>query len=155
MISLAEKIKADLNAALKSGDRFSVGVLRMALSAVHNQELEKRRISGSAELGDPEIVDLLLKEVKKRREAAELFRKGGRGDLAEKEEKETEVLKKYLPAQLSEEEAAAAVEKIIAGLGAVSEKDFGKVMGAAVKELKGKADSSVIGKAVKAKLGMK
>ncbi|MBI5147615.1 MAG: GatB/YqeY domain-containing protein [Parcubacteria group bacterium] len=155
MILLTEKINADMKAALKSGDRFSVGVLRMALAAIHNQELEKRRISGSAELSDSEVVDLLFKEVKKRREAAELFNKGGRGDLAEKEEKETEVLKKYLPAQLGEEEVAAAVEKIIAGLGAVSEKDFGKIMGAAVKELKGKADSSLIGKAVKAKLGAK
>ena len=126
----------------------------MALSAVHNQELEKRRISGSTELGDPEIIDLLLKEVK-RREAAELFRKRRPRRPRRKRRKGNGSFKEISAGAAERGRNGGGGGKIIAGLGAVSEKDFGKVMGAAVKELKGKADSSVIGKAVKAKLGVK
>ena len=146
---LLGKIKEDLKNALKSGDDFTVGVLRFILSSAHNKEIEKRSGGGEPALSEEETIDVFMKEVKKRKEAAEIFLKGGRDDLASKELKESEIIQKYLPEQLSEEEvvkiAAAAVERV----GAKDVKDFGKVMAEAMKELKGRADAKTVSEAVK------
>ncbi|MEK7568343.1 MAG: GatB/YqeY domain-containing protein [Patescibacteria group bacterium] len=146
---LLGKIKEDLKNALKSGDDFTVGVLRFILSSVHNKEIEKRSGGGEPALSEEETIDVFMKEVKKRKEAAEIFLKGGRDDLASKELKESEIIQKYLPEQLSEEEvvkiAATAVERV----GAKDVKDFGRVMAEAMKELKGRADAKTVSEAVK------
>ena len=146
---LLGKIKEDLKNALKSGDDFTVGVLRFILSSVHNKEIEKRSGGQEETLSEEEMIDVLAKEVKKRKEAAEIFLKGGREDLASKETKESKIIQKYLPEQLNEEEvvkiAAAAVERV----GAKDVKDFGKVMAEAMKELKGRADAKTVSEAVK------
>ena len=146
---LLGKIKEDLKNALKSGDDFTVGVLRFILSSVHNKEIEKRSGGQEETLSEEEMIDVLAKEVKKRKEAAEIFLKGGREDLASKETKESKIIQKYLPEQLNEEEvvkiAAAAVERV----GAKDVKDFGRVMAEAMKELKGRADAKTVSEAVK------
>lgn len=146
---LLQKIKEDLKNALKVGDSFTVGVFRLILSAVHNKEIEKRSAGKEPELSKEEITDVLMKEAKKRKEVAEIFLKGGREDLSLKEMKEFEIIQKYLPEQLSEEEvvkiAAAAIEKV----GVKDAKDFGKIMAEAMKELKGRADAKALSETVK------
>jgi uncharacterized protein YqeY len=103
-------------------------------------------------LTDEEIIEVLRKEVKKRREAAEIYKKGGRNDLSEKETKETEIIKKYLPEEAGVEEIEKAVEKAIASTGASDIKAFGSVMAEALKELKGRADASAVSAIIKKKL---
>ena len=158
-MSLKEKLTEDSKEALKSGDSFRTGVLRMLLSALHNKEIEKKGKGREPILSDDEVVDVLSKESKKRKEAGEIYLKAGRSDLSEKEAKELEIIKRYLPEQLGEEEiekaVKAAIEKIGAkdvsarGGSALGGKDFGKVMAEAMKELKGKADASSVSQTVR------
>ena len=106
---LHQKLTDDLKDAMKSGDSFRTGVLRMILSALHNKEIEKKGKAQEPILSEDEIVDLLFKESKKRKEAGEIYSKAGRADLSEKEIKELEIIKKYLPERLGEGE----IEKIV------------------------------------------
>ncbi len=149
---IQQKIKEDLNIFLKAGKSFEAGVLRLMFSVFKNKEIEKRGKGQETELTDEEIVDLLMKEVKKRKEAADVYKKGNREDLAEKEMKELEVIKKYLPKELSAEEIEKIVDKAIAATSATNMKDIGKVMAEAMKELKGRADASAVGAMIKKKL---
>jgi hypothetical protein len=154
---IQQKIKDDLIDFLKAGKSFEVGVLRLISSVFKNKEIEKKgRQDGNlvqeAILTDEEVVDILMKEVKKRKEAADIYKKGDRENLAEKEMKELEVIKKYLPEELSAEEIEKIVNKAIAVIGAASVKDIGKVMAEAMKELKGRADASAVGAMIKKKL---
>ncbi|MEK7114729.1 MAG: GatB/YqeY domain-containing protein [Patescibacteria group bacterium] len=151
-MSLKEKLTEDSKEALKSGDSFRTGVLRMLLSVLHNKEIEKKGKGQEPILSDDEIVDVLSKESKKRKEAGEIYSKAGRADLSEKEVKELEIIKKYLPEQLGEEEIEKAVKTAIEKVGAKDVKDFGKVMAEAMKELKGRADASSVSQAVKIQL---
>jgi len=149
---LYQKIKEDLNEALKSGDTLRISVLRMVLSSLHNKEIEKKGKNQNPELTEEEIIEVLKREVKKRKEAIETYLKGNRNDLADKEKKELEIIIAYLPKQLSEEEIKKIVQEAIQKLGAQSEKDFGKVMGFLMKELKGKADAGLVSQIVKESL---
>ena len=146
---LHQKISDNLKETMKAGQEFEVGVLRMLLSALHNKEIEKKGRGLEPALLDDEAIEVLSREAKKRKEAVEIYQKAGRRDLAEKEARELEIVKKYLPEQLSGEKikkiAAAAVEKT----GAKDIKDFGKAMGEAMKELKGRAEASTVSEAVK------
>ncbi len=146
-MNLQVKLMEDLKNAMKSGDQDTLGVLRMAMSAMNNKKIEKRSKSQPEELTDEEILDLLSKELKKRKEAANLYKTGGREDLAVNEEKEAKILEKYLPKQLSREE----VEQIISRLN-LDKLSFGEAMKIALVELKGKADSKIIAEIIKAKL---
>lgn len=146
---LHQKLTDDLKDAMKSGDNFRVGVLRMVLSALHNKEIEKKSKGGEAILSDDEIADVLFKESKKRKEAAEIYSKAGRSDLFEKETGELEIIQKYLPERLSEEEIEKIVKTVIEKVGAKGANDFGKVMAEAMKELKGKADASLVSEIIK------
>ncbi len=146
-------ISDDLKNALKSGDSFKTGTLRLLLSALHNKEIEKRSKSGESELSGEETIEVLMKESKKRKEAAEIYLKGGRQDLADKEIKEAEIIKIYLPEQLSEAEIEKITLKAIEKTGAKTVKDFGRAMAEAMKELKGKADTSKVSEIIKKKLG--
>lgn len=153
-MSLLEKINSDLKSFFKAGQSFEVGILRMIVAAIHNKEIEKRGKGKEPELTEEELIDLLSKENKKRKESAELYKQGNRNDLVEKELKESEFIQKYLPEAASEEEIGKIVSEAIAKTGAKDIKDMGKAMGEAMKWLKGRADASVIGNLIKKKLGI-
>jgi uncharacterized protein YqeY len=146
---LKQKIQSDTNNALKSGESFILGTLRMALAAIQVKEKEKLYKTKESELTDEEIIDTLVSEIKKRKDAIVLYEKGNRPELAEKEQKEIEILKKYLPEQLSEEGLKKLVEESIAKIGAKEMKDMGKVMADLNPKIKGKADGSQVSKIVK------
>lgn len=139
---------------MKTGNGFELGVLRMLMAAINNKGIEKRGKGLDAELTDEEIIGVLSKESKKRKESAEIYKQGNREDSAKKELEEVEVIKKYLPEQLSEAEIEKIVEKAIKETGATTIKDLGKVMGLVSKETKGKADSGMISGMIKNKLGI-
>ncbi len=132
--------------ALKNQEPLLVSTLRLLLSAIHNQEIEKKAKTGQSELSEEEVTGVLRSEAKKCRDAASEFQKGGRADLAEKESRELSILEKYLPAELSDEE----IEKLAAPLAkGASASDFGRVMGAAMKEIAGRASGERVAAVVK------
>ena len=154
-MALKEKIHIDLIEALKSKEELKTSVLRLLSSAILNKEKEKRYKSGKAEdisLIDEEIIDVISSEIKKRKEAADLYEKGGRAELAQKEKKEIEFLKAYLPEQLPENEVKRLVKEAIEKTGAKEPKDMGKVMAELMPKVKGKADNSLISRIVKESL---
>ena len=134
-MSLRDRIQTDVTAAMRSGDSLRRDVLRMTQNAVYLVEKRDRR-----ELGDDDIATIVGKEVKTRRESVEAFRKGGREDLATKEEAEIAILAEYLPQQLADDEIAALVDEAVAATGAASARDIGKVMGWLGPRTKGRAD---------------
>lgn len=146
---LKERLTEDMKAAMKSGDSFALGILRMAIAAVNTKSIEKRGKGLPPEMSDEEVLDVLAKEAKRREDSVQQFTEGGRPELAEAELKEREFLAKYLPAQMSREEVVAAVEAVIA---ASTTKDFPMVMKEAMAQLKGKADGKLVGEIVKEKL---
>lgn len=142
-----ETLESDLREALKRKDEVRKTTLRLAIAAVRNEEIAKRR-----ELDDSELLAIVAKEAKQRREAAEQFAKGGRDDLVAREEQELQILLDYLPAQLSEEEIAARAREVIGELGASSPAQMGEVMRVLMPEMKGKADGQVVSGIVKSLL---
>ena len=138
---IKEKIKTDLTGILKKGDMFVVGVLRFLLSEIKNEEIAKRRT-----LTDKEVVSLLRSQIKKRKETIELFKKGSREDLADKEEKEIELIKKYLPASLGEDEVRRKVKEVISQASKKEKSNFGLLMGRLMKDLKGKVEAQTVSK---------
>ena len=154
-MALRQKINDDLKEAMKTGDDFKVGTLRMTIAVFHNKEIEKRGKGLNPELSDEEIIEVLGKEAKKRKEAMEIYTKGGRNDLAEKESRESEIINKYLPERLSEAEIEKAVIKAIEKTGAKEIKDLGKAMAEVMKELKGRADAGAVSAIIKKKLEMR
>jgi uncharacterized protein YqeY len=130
----------------------------MVLAAITTKEKEKKfkeKIEGDAHLTDEEIIDVVASEIKKRKDAVALYEKGNRPELAEKEKKEIEILKKYLPEQLSEEELKKLVQESIAKTGAGEIKDIGKVMADLTPKIKGRADNSEASRVVKEFLSKK
>jgi hypothetical protein len=150
-MSLLPTIDADYQKAFRGGDKAVTGVLRVLKTALYNAEIEKRttKKDREAKLTDEEAQAVVRRQIKQLEEAGELFKKGGREDLVAKNEAELAILKKYVPAQASEEEVRAAVKKVLEGIGKVGPSDFGKIMGAAMKELQGGADGTVVSKVVK------
>ena len=148
-MTLSEQINTDLKAAMKSGDKTRLNTLR--LLRAHFIELSKRG-EGQAITPEEEL-SVLMAAIKKRKEAIEIYEKGGRPELAQQERAESEIISSYLPKQLSPEEAAEIVNRIISETGASTPKDFGKVMPLAMKELKGKFDGKLVQEMVKSKLG--
>lgn len=149
MSALKEKLQSDLNAAIKSRNTVVAETIRMVLSAITNEEVagkEKR------ELSDAEVITVLTREAKKRREAAEAFENGGRADRAAAERAEGEVIASYLPEQLSEAELNNLISETIAAVGAAGPADMGKVMGALKAKVAGKADGALVSSLVKAAL---
>jgi len=143
---LKERLTEDMKAAMKSGDSFALGILRMAIAAVNTKSIEKRGKGLPPEMTDEEVLDVLAKEAKRRDDAAAQFTEGGRADLAENELKEREFLAKYLPVQMTREEVMAAVAAIIA---VSATKDFPSVMKEAMAQLKGRADGKLVTEIVK------
>lgn len=139
MSALEQKIKQDLVNAMKAGRKDEVSTLRTVLAQVKNE-----RISLGRELEDEDITKVLMNAAKKRKDSIEMYKQGNRQDLVDKEEKEVSYIERYLPEQMSDEEIAEIVDKVIAESGASSMKDIGKVMGPAMAQLKGKADGKKV-----------
>jgi uncharacterized protein YqeY len=148
---LKQEIQKDSVEALKAGEQFVLGVLRMLSASIQTKEKDKqyKTEDQKAELSDEEIIDVISSEIKKRKDAIALYEQGNRPELAEREAKEIEVLKKYLPEQLSEEELKKLVAESIAKTGATEMKDMGKVMADLNPKVKGKADGGQVSKIVK------
>lgn len=145
-------IEADFLKAYRAGEKSSVEVLRLLKTALMNAEIEKRTKTGEREaaLSDEETIAVIRRQGKALEESMALYRQGKRDDLVAQAEGEIAVMKRYLPAELSEEAVREAVQAAIVGLGApATAKDFGKVMGEAMKALKGKASGDTVSKVVK------
>lgn len=145
-MALMEKITKDYMTALKNKDSFKAEVLSTLRSAIKYREIELRE--KGKELDDQEVIDVIKKEIKKRKEAIEMYKQGGRDDLVEKEEKELVILQEYVPEGLSGEELRNRIKEIIERIGARTMKDMGKVMKEAMAELKGLAEGEEIRKTV-------
>jgi len=137
-LTLRERLKDDTTAAMRSGDALRRDVLRMVQNAVYNIDKSKHTT-----MSDDEIVGVISREVKTRRESVEAFRAGGREDLATKEEAEIAILRDYLPEAMSDAELQALVEEGVAATGATSARDLGKVMGWLSPKIRGRADGKV------------
>ncbi len=145
---LEKNLRNALESSMKQKDEMRTGTLRMLLSSIHAKMIEKKG-QGKGELSDEDVLDVIAKEAKKRRESAEAFLAGGRSDLAEKEKKELAIVEEYLPTQASDEEIEIVVKKSIDIINPSGQKDFGKVMTEAMKELKGKADGARVSACIK------
>ena len=142
---LKEKLSDEARESLLKRDAEKTGILRFLLSLLQNREIEKRGTGQSPELGDEEVIEILQREVKKRREAIELFRKGGRSDLVEKETKELVFINEYLPPQMRREEIVALVAEL-KGRGL---NDFNSLMKEAAKTTRGRADGKLVSEIVR------
>lgn len=157
---LKDRLQTDVKEALKSGDALKRLVLSLVLSAIKSRELEKRtkmskaeaditKLEEASKLNDEEIIEVLSSEIKKRKEAIEQYQKGGRDELAQKERGELDILMNYMPEQLSEDQIREEVKKAITQTGASGPKDMGKVIGAVMAKVKGKADGQMVSRLVK------
>lgn len=157
-MSFIDRLNEDIKTALKSGNSEKAGVLRFLSAQIHNKEIEKRSTAPGGQasptggqagmtetLTDAEAIEVLQKEAKKRNESIALFEKGGRMDLAEKEKKEMKMISEYLPQQMSREEVAAVVNRLHDGGLA----DFNSLIKESMKELKGRADGSLVSGVIK------
>lgn len=144
---MLQRLKSDLNAAMKARDALKVRVLRMVIADLHN-----RKIAAGKELTDEQVVAALRTAVKQRQEAAEQFEAGGRPDRADAERQEVEVIETYLPELLEGDALAAAVDEAIAAAGASSPSDMGKVMGQLMSRYQGRIDGKAANALVRDKL---
>jgi uncharacterized protein YqeY len=140
-------ITDDMKSAMKAGDKERLGTIRLILSAIKQQEVDTRK-----DLSDADIIAQLDKMTKQRRESIEQYTKAGRDDLAAKEETELEVIREYLPSQLSEQEIADLIDEAISSAGAESMRDMGKVMGILKPQMQGRADMSAVSGLIKDRL---
>jgi uncharacterized protein YqeY len=148
-MGLKEKLQSDLTEAIRSRNELVSGTIRMVLSAITNEEVSGKE---ARKLSDDEIITVLSREAKKRREAADAFAEAGRADKAEAEKAEGAVISAYLPAQLSDDELNALIADAISKSGAAGPADMGKVMGILKPQIAGKADGGKVSAAVKAAL---
>ncbi|MGR8979168.1 MAG: GatB/YqeY domain-containing protein [Gammaproteobacteria bacterium] len=141
---LTDRLKDDMKAAMKSGDKFRLGVIRFILAAIKQVEVDER-----IALDNDRVIQVLDKLLKQRKESIRQFLDAGRNDLAEKEEAEARVIQDYLPQALSEAEIDAMIKDAIAQSGAQSVKDMGKVMGLIKAKMQGRADMSEVSNKIK------
>ncbi len=172
-MTLYETIRLNLKSALKNKDNKVVSVLRLSLAAVKNKELEKRhrfsktplfstkerdkiekpeKLNELSRLNDNEVLEVLMREAKKRKESIGIFNSGGRHDLELKEREELDILEKYLPKQLSELEMNIEIDKILLKIDLEKTRDFGTIMGLVMAQLKGRVDGKLVGDFLKKKL---
>ena len=144
---LKTRIKEEMIAAMKAGDKRRLGVIRLVLAAIKQREVDER-----IELDNTQVLAVLDKMVKQRRDSFEQYEKAGRTDLADQESFESSVLHDYLPAALSEEEIDALIDQTISSTGASSIKDMGKVMGQIKPKAQGRADMGKVSAKIKARL---
>jgi hypothetical protein len=141
------KLNEDMVVAAKAKDKIRLSAIRMLKTALHNKEIDLMR-----PLNETETMQILSALVKQRKDSIEQFAKGGRMDLVEKEEAELKILQDFMPAQMSDEDVKALIQKAIDDVGAVSVKDMGKVMKVLMPQITGKADGKAAGEKVKALL---
>jgi uncharacterized protein YqeY len=146
--SLKERITEDMKTAMRGGDKERLGTIRMLQAAIKQREVDER-----ITLDDAQVLAVIEKMVKQRKESIVQFEQGGRADLASKEKAEIEQLQAYLPVQLSDAEVDALIRETIAATGATSIKDMGKVMGAVKAKAAGRADMGAVSARIKAALG--
>jgi uncharacterized protein YqeY len=146
-VPLKDRINDDIKAAMRSGDTRRRDALRLLTAALKQREVDERK-----DLADADVVTVIDKMIKQRREAITQFEKGGRQDLAENEQFEIAALQAYMPQALSDAEIDAAIAEVLAATGAKAPSDMGKVMGALKAKLAGKADMTKVSALVKAKL---
>ncbi|MNW25248.1 glutamyl-tRNA(Gln) amidotransferase subunit E [compost metagenome] len=140
---LSERLNEDMKQAMKSKDKFKLSTIRMVRSTIKNLEIDLKR-----DLDDNEVLDILSREIKQRKDALQEFEKAGRDELAESTKAEIEILVQYLPTQLTEEEIKVIVQQTIQETGASSKVDMGKVMAALMPKVKGRADGKLVNQAV-------
>ncbi|MBB6729715.1 GatB/YqeY domain-containing protein [Cohnella zeiphila] len=138
-MTLAERLNEDMKQAMKAQDKFRLSTIRMVRASVKNQEIDLRR-----PLDDNEVLDILSREVKQRKDSLQEFQKAGRDDLAQDLIAEIDIIAQYLPQQLTEEEIKAIVKQTIQETGASSKADMGKLMGALMPKVKGRADGKLV-----------
>ncbi|WP_010650936.1 GatB/YqeY domain-containing protein [Oceanobacillus massiliensis] len=147
-MTLLDRLNQDMKQAMKNKDKETLSVIRMVKASIQNESIKL----GKDELSEDEDLTILSREVKQRKDSLQEFKSAGREDLAEKLENELVILEKYLPEQLSDEELMLIIQSTIQEVNAASMKDMGKVMGAVMPKVKGKADGSQIKKAVQQQL---
>ena len=144
---MRDQILEDLKSAMKAQDKLKLSVIRMVKSSIQMEELNKKR-----ELTDEEVIDVISKQIKTRKDSINEFKKGGREDLVESTSKEIDVLSLYLPKQLSDDEVMEIIDKVFDEIKPESTKDMGKVMKAITPLVKGKADMGKISSIIKSRL---
>lgn len=147
-MTLSERLEAEMRDAMRARDERRTQTLRMAMAAAHNQQIARGRA-----LTDDEVVEVLTKQVKQRRESIEMYRDAGREDRAEAEEAEAAILAEFLPAQLGPDEVESLAREAIAETGATGPGDLGRVMGALSPRTKGRADGRLVSDTVRRLLG--
>ncbi|WMT42395.1 GatB/YqeY domain-containing protein [Paenibacillus sp. D2_2] len=142
-MNLSERLNEDMKQAMKSQDKFKLSTIRMVRSTIKNLEIDLKRT-----LDDNEVLDILSREIKQRKDALQEFEKAGREDLATSARAEVEIIAVYLPKQLTEEEIKVIVQQTIQETGASSKADMGKLMGALMPKVKGLADGKLVNQVV-------
>lgn len=142
-MNLKEKLQEEMKIALKNKSQLKLSVIRLVKAAITNLEIDRGH-----ELDDSEVIEVLTKEAKQRKDAITEYEKVGRNDIVESLKMELQILQDYLPAQLSAEELKAIVQEVINSVGATSKKDMGKVMAALMPKVKGRADGKVVNQLV-------
>ncbi|MGG6309871.1 GatB/YqeY domain-containing protein [Paenibacillus macerans] len=142
-MNLSERLNEDMKQAMKSQDKFKLSTIRMVRATMKNLEIDLKRT-----LDDNEVLDILSREIKQRKDALQEFEKAGRDDLAAQVKAEAEILTEYLPEQLSEEEIKVIVQQTIQETGASSKAEIGKVMSALMPKVKGRADGKLVNQTV-------
>ncbi|WP_018752776.1 GatB/YqeY domain-containing protein [Paenibacillus sanguinis] len=143
-MNLSERLNEDMKQAMKNQDKFKLSTIRMVRATIKNLEIDLKRT-----LNDNEVLDILSREIKQRKDALQEFEKAGRDDLAQQVKAEAEILAEYLPEQLSEEEIKVIVQQTIQETGASSKAEMGKVMSALMPKVKGLADGRLVNQVVK------
>ena len=152
-IMIRDQIKAALTSAMKAGDRPRTGALRLIQSALKNREIELRGGAGAPADDDAIVSEVLQKMVKQRRESIDMYKKGGRDELAAAEAAEVAVIEEFLPTQMDDEDIGAAIDALVAETGAASVKDMGRVMALMKERHAGQLDMAKASQMVKARLG--
>jgi len=162
-VNLKDKINENINSAIKGGLSAEVSALRFLNSVIKNKELEKRsrlskeerpiaELSKLSELTDEEVIGVISGEIKRRKESIVQYEKGGREDLAKKEAAELEILKKYVPEEMSEGELRSVIKRKMAEMGKITAKDFGKIMSGIMAEVKGRAGGELVKRIIEEEL---
>lgn len=152
-MTLREKIPEDLKNALRKKNELELSVLRMLQAAIRNREIEMKK--GKEFLTDEEVIEVISGEVKRRKEAASEYTKANRKELADKEKAEVDILMRYMPKQMDEEEIRLETRNVIDEVNALSVKDMGKVMKSIMPRLKGRAEGSLVSRIVREELEKK
>ncbi len=143
-MSLVQQIEQDMKTAMKQKDKQVLSTLRLLRATIKKEEIDKRTT-----FSDDQVLDVIVRAIKQRRDSVAEYTRAGREDLAEKEQSEIDILTRYLPKQLSESELRALIQETIEAVGAKTKKDLGKVMGAVLPKVKGKADGKTVNQLVR------